>query len=367
MLKVTELNILIVDDTPANLRILSQVLEERGYRVRIANSGRRALDAVASNPPDLILLDIMMPEISGYQVCKQLKSQATTSQIPIIFISALDSTEDKVNAFEAGGVDYVTKPFHFEEVLARVETHLSIRALQKDLEIKNAQLEQEISERKRIEEKLREYAADLQAEKQQSDRLLLNILPRSVANDLKETGQTRPQVYPDVTVFFSDVVNFTQISSQMEPGCLIELLNEMFTAFDHIMAAHACERIKTIGDAYLAVCGMPRTNLAHAENIIHAAQEIIQFLQGANLPWQVRIGIHSGSVVGGVVGVQKYIYDVFGDTINTAARMEEYSEPMRINISETTYQQVEGHFKVSERQTIEVKGKGNLNMYFVEN
>jgi DNA-binding response OmpR family regulator len=366
MLKNEDLSILIVDDTPANLRILSQVFEEHGYRVRIANSGKRALEAIASNPPDLVLLDIMMPELSGYEVCKQLKSQPHTSEIPVIFISALDAAEDKVNAFAAGGVDYVTKPFHFEEVLARVQTHLSIRALQKRLEVKNDQLEREIMERKRVEEKLREYAIDLQVEQEKTDRLLLNILPSSVAHDLKETGQTLPQVYPEVTVYFSDIVGFTKISSELEPARLIELLNEMFTAFDHIMEKNACERIKTSGDAYLAVCGMPLANPNHAENMVRAAQETIRFLQGANLPWQVRIGIHSGSVVGGVVGVQKYIYDVFGDTINTAARMETYSEPMRINISDATYRRLAGRFKVSDREITQVRGKGNLRMYFVD-
>jgi class 3 adenylate cyclase len=274
-----------------------------------------------------------------------LKRQAGISEIPVIFISALDSTEDKVNAFAAGGVDYVTKPFHFEEVLARVQTHLALRALQKHLEIKNEQL---------------------QLEQEKTDRLLLNILPSSVAHDLKETGKTTPQIYPEVTVLFSDVVGFTEISSTLEPTRLIELLNQLFTAFDQIMEAHACERIKTSGDGYLAVCGMPVQNPQHAENIVLAAQEMIRFLGNFQFPWQVRIGIHTGSVIGGVVGVQKYIYDVFGDTINTAARMETYSEPMKINISEATYRKVLGRFKVRDREITQVRGKGNQRMYFVE-
>jgi PAS domain S-box-containing protein len=178
MLKTEGSSILIVDDTPANLRILSQILDERGYRVRIANNGPRALAAVASSPPDLILLDIMMPEMSGYEVCKKLKSQDNTREIPVIFISALNSTEDKINAFTSGGVDYVAKPFQFEEVLARVEAHLSIRALQKKLELKNRQLELEIAERMRGEEKLRQYTEDLQVEKQKSENLLLDIIPK---------------------------------------------------------------------------------------------------------------------------------------------------------------------------------------------
>jgi signal transduction histidine kinase/DNA-binding response OmpR family regulator len=144
-------NILIVDDCPANLRLLSRMLTERGYKVRAAPSGARALDAAHSTPPDLILLDVMMPEMDGYEVCERLKADAQTHEIPVIFISALDRTEDKVRAFIAGGVDYIPKPFQVEEVAARVETHMALRELQKNLQDKNAQLQQEITERARAE------------------------------------------------------------------------------------------------------------------------------------------------------------------------------------------------------------------------
>jgi sigma-B regulation protein RsbU (phosphoserine phosphatase) len=138
-------NILIVDDTPANLRLLSQMLAEQGYHVRPVPEGPLALAAVQAEPPDLILLDIRMPEMDGYQVCEQLKADAQTRDIPIIFISALDATQDKVRAFHAGGVDYVTKPFQAAEVLARVETHLALRELQKQLLDANERMAQELS------------------------------------------------------------------------------------------------------------------------------------------------------------------------------------------------------------------------------
>ncbi len=143
----------------------------------------------------------------------------------------------------------------------------------------------------------------------------------------------------------------------------------MFTVFDDIMTKHKCERIKTIGDAYLAVSGMPLKNKDHAENMIKAASEIKNYLEDRNktteVKWRIRIGIHSGKVVGGIVGVRKYIYDVFGDTINTASRMESNSEPMRINVSEATYSILKDKFNFIERNTIEVKGKGSMKMYFL--
>lgn len=141
----TKGDILVVDDTPANLRLLSKMLNEQGYRVRPVPDGRLALAAAQAKPPDLILLDIRMPDLNGYQVCERLKAESRTQDIPIIFISALDAVQDKVKAFTVGGVDYITKPFHIEEVLARVETHLALRKLQEQLEIANQKMAQELA------------------------------------------------------------------------------------------------------------------------------------------------------------------------------------------------------------------------------
>jgi len=210
----------------------------------------------------------------------------------------------------------------------------------------------------------------LSFEKAKSDKLLLNILPVRVANDLKEKGKTEPESFENVTVYFSDIVGFTHLSTQLEPKVLISELSNIFTVFDNIVEKNKCERIKTIGDAYFCVCGMPEENPHHAENIVQSAIEIIEYLRERNhtsqFKWKIRIGIHTGKVVGGVVGVKKYIYDVFGDSINTASRMESNSEPMKINISETTYQIIKDKFKVIERGSIPVKGKGEMRMYFVD-
>ncbi len=211
-------------------------------------------------------------------------------------------------------------------------------------------------------------------EKAKTDKLLLNILPVRVADDLRQRGRTEPESYQDVTVYFSDIVGFTQKSSELEPKMLISELNDLFTAFDDIMTRNDCERIKTIGDAYLAVCGMPAANPNHAVNILNAATQIIDYLRNRNkesiIKWQVRIGIHTGKVVGGIVGRRKYIYDVFGDTINTASRMESLSEPMQINISENVVQVLQANdaaktgLEFIEREPYEVKGKGPMRMFF---
>ena len=222
----------------------------------------------------------------------------------------------------------------------------------------------------KLEVMVTERTKELAEEKEKTEQLLLNTLPLKVVNDLKENGKTNPESFEEVTVYFSDIVGFTNISTQLEPALLISELNDIFTAFDDIMENNHCERIKTIGDAYLAVCGMPDRRELHAQQMAQAALEIRDYLaarnQKSDIQWKIRIGLHSGKVVGGVVGVKKYIYDVFGDTINTTSRMESNSEPMRINVSETTYRMLENKFTFTPREPMEIKGKGMMRMYFLE-
>jgi class 3 adenylate cyclase len=217
---------------------------------------------------------------------------------------------------------------------------------------------------------LLEVTEALQEEKHKTEKLLLNILPAQVAEELKTTGKSIPVCFENVTVFFSDIVDFTKIASGLQPRIVIEELSDIFTNFDYIFHRNQCERIKTIGDAYLSVCGMPEANDEHARNILNAALEARDYMYNRNksskLKWTMRMGIHSGQVVGGIVGVEKYIYDIFGDTINTASRMERYSEPMQINVSEDTRNYAMNYFKFTPRPETEVKGKGKINMYFVE-
>ena len=221
-----------------------------------------------------------------------------------------------------------------------------------------------------LEKIVEKRTLEISLEKDKSEKLLLNTLPAKVVSDLKLYGKTEPENFPEVTAYFSDVCGFTDMTSVLEPKLVISELSEIFTAFDDIMVRNHCERIKTIGDAYLAVCGMPEQNDNHAENMIKSAIEILSYLKERNstheLKWRIRIGINSGKVVGGIVGVRKYIYDVFGDTINTASRMESNSEPMRINVAEATYSILKDKYQFTTREPKEVKGKGLMNMYFLE-
>lgn len=338
--------ILIVEDSPVNQELLSRILTKTHYRVLVAGSGEAALEQTETVLPDLIVLDIMLPGMDGYAICRQLKNDARTKDIPIIFISSLDATEDKVGAFEAGGVDYITKPFHPGEVLSRIHTHLQICCLQHELEEKNQQL---------------------RAEKQKSETLLRNVLPERVGRELLATGCCAPQLFTDTTVCFADIVDFTVASSALAPEVIIHELNEIFTAFDRISLEYKCERMKTIGDAYLFACGVPEPDSNHAANVARASMEMIEFLENRNhnseYCWDIRVGINSGPLVGGVVGTEKYLYDIFGDTVNIAARMEELASPMRPNVSSTSYDLLKDNFHFSEGTDVEMKGKGKQIIY----
>ncbi len=209
---------------------------------------------------------------------------------------------------------------------------------------------------------------EITSEKQKSELLLLNILPQEVADELKETGESKAKLYNHVTVLFTDFVGFTRISEKLTPEELVAEIHHCFTAFDEIIERHGLEKIKTIGDAYLAVCGMPMEEERHAQKTIEAAIEIISFISKREIEgghFKMRIGINSGPVVAGIVGVKKFAYDIWGDTVNTAARMEQNSENGKINISGSTYELIKNDFKCLYRGKIQAKNKGEVDMYFV--
>ena len=211
-------------------------------------------------------------------------------------------------------------------------------------------------------------------EKRRSDDLLLNILPQEVAEELKTKGSAEAKHFDEVTILFTDFKDFTEISEKMTPGELVDEIHTCFKAFDLIMEKYGIEKIKTIGDSYMCAGGLPLTNKTHAFDVVKAGLEIQRFVSNraealtaeGKAPFHIRIGIHTGPVVAGIVGIKKFAYDIWGDTVNTASRMESNGEVGKVNISETTYALVKDKFKFTPRGKIQVKGKGELDMYFVE-
>jgi len=214
----------------------------------------------------------------------------------------------------------------------------------------------------------------IENEKKRSDDLLLNILPKEVADELKETGTYEPRQFDNVSVVFADIINFTKISQHLGPKRLVEELNFIFSEFDKIMKKHGLEKIKTIGDAYLAVSGLPDEVPDHAIRAIKASIDLQKFMNkflssksSEKTPFfEMRLGINSGPVVGGIVGKNKFAYDIWGDTVNKAARLEQHSSAGRINISGRTYDLVKNEFNCTYRGQIETKNNDLIDMYYVE-
>lgn len=211
-------------------------------------------------------------------------------------------------------------------------------------------------------------------EKHRSEELLLNILPEEVAEELKAKGSADAKLIDEVTVLFTDFKGFTALSEKMSPKELVQDLHECFTAFDHIIQKYGLEKIKTIGDSYMAAGGLPTPTTTHAQDVVHAALEIRKYMETTkearikdNLPYfEIRIGVHTGPVVAGIVGVKKFAYDIWGDTVNIASRMESSGVAGKVNISGSTYQLIKDNFKCEYRGKIEAKSKGMVDMYFVE-
>ncbi len=259
--------------------------------------------------------------------------------------------------------------------------------LEREFELKTVELEQ-ISQREKL---IRNFALgglgivliflvfviiqrnNISKERKRSDALLLNILPSAVAEELKVTGKSETQAFDEVTVLFTDFKGFTQISERLSPKELVQELDEHFKAFDAIMEKYGVEKIKTIGDSYMAAGGLPVANTTNPFDVVTAAMDIKTYMENVNAGkqagkevFEIRIGIHTGPIVAGIVGVKKFAYDIWGDTVNTASRMESSGEAGKVNISESTYQHVKDNFNCTYRGNITAKNKGEIAMYFVD-
>jgi len=479
--------ILIVDDNPDNLELLFFFLSDSNFTVLLATDGKSAIEKVESAQPDLIILDVMMPGIDGFETCRRLKANESSKDIPVIFMTALSETVDKLRGFNVGAVDYLTKPIQEEELKARVTTHITLRNLNRSLLEQNLRLEQEIRKRQQKEDELRlsnqaiaassngiviadarepdlpiiyinpafermtgysaqeiigrncrflqgpdkdqpalnelrsalrggrdckvvlsNYRKDgtrfwnelsvspiydgagnlthfvgiqmditerkqaqeaLREQQEQTEKLLLNILPEPIAERLKLEPSTIADSFEEVSVLFADLVGFTAFSAERSAKELVEILNLIFSKFDRLAEKHGLEKIKTIGDAYMVVAGLPTPRTDHAEAIAQMAldmqQAIVNLSAEMGETFSIRIGINSGSVVAGVIGIKKFSYDLWGDTVNTASRMESQGIPGAIQVTAQTYERLRDKYLFEERGVIRVKGKGEMTTYLL--
>ncbi|WP_432261730.1 adenylate/guanylate cyclase domain-containing protein [Cupriavidus sp. TMH.W2] len=373
--------ILVVDDLEANVLLLERMLNAAGYTSVESTTDPRMVSGLhGKNHYDLILLDLQMPGMDGFEVMEHLKAIEPDSYLPVIVITA--QPDHKLRALRAGAKDFVSKPFDLGEVLMRVRNMLEVRLLHseslqygRELERKVCELEASRETIVRQSDELRHLYEKLVCEQQVTERLLLNVLPAPIAerlklrSDLIATGQ--PEIIADrfeeVSVLFADLVQFTRFSPALSPERLVAILNEIFADFDDIADKRGLEKIKTIGDAYMAAAGLPAPAADHAARAAHMALDMMEFLNRFNersgYALQLRIGIHSGAVVAGVIGRRKFIYDLWGDTVNIASRMESQGIVDGIQVTDDTRQQLGKTFLLEDHGVIAARGIGDVHTW----
>ena len=475
--------ILVVDAMPTDLRLLTAALTKHSYGITSALEGVTALSKARDEKPDLILLDIRLPGMNGYEVCQRLKADAVTRDIPVLFVSSVSDAQGKVKAFEVGGVDYITKPVQVAEMLARVEHQLNLRQLQQRLEEQNVRMQLEMQERQQADERYRSifensidgifqssldghyisvnpalakmygYATPeelivsisnianqlytdpgrrqgigvylqqqgqvagaesrvqrkdgskiwisenirvvkdeqgrslyyegtvrditerrrmesaLRHQRKKTEGLLMSMLPPTVAERLKQNRGTIADSFNDVTVLFADIADFTAFSSRIKPIEQVSLLNKLFSVFDQLAEDYGVEKIKTIRDVYMVAGGVPVAKENHAAAIADIALAMhdtaTDFQTKLGEPFQLRIGISTGSVVAGVIGQKKWTYDLWGDTVNLASRMQSQGAPGRTQVTASTYHQLKQGYTLTERGILEVYGIGKMTTYWL--
>jgi PAS domain S-box-containing protein len=510
--------ILVVDDTNTNRELIFNILKssENDYDFLEASNGKEGFECALNNLPDVILMDIRMPKVDGIQAIKMLKQDERTREIPILVLTAYNSSENLQESFEVGAFDYITKPVDSGELISRINKALGINEKIKDIQGKIAEYETkkteienlalisgnsqnsfiliktdgelewasdgfqnfhgmnleefklkkgstifslspdpeiislfnfcvakkqpvdyssklkdsrggerwlqtfvspilngsgqvdrliateiDITSLKRKEEELNtqnqrmqtvmqnlEKANHLleeqkneinkqkqliQEEQNKSEKLLLNILPFEIARQLKSKGKAVSRQYKTVSVLFADFKGFSRYSMELEPNDLVNILDTYFAKFDEIIGRHYLEKIKTIGDAYMCAGGLPLRNKSNPFDAVLAGLEIQSYMNKLNDSkvvnnlsiWELRIGVHTGPVVAGVVGRRKFAYDIWGETVNIASRMEHAGHVGMVNISGATYEFVKDFFECDYRGKIEAKNIGKVDMYFV--
>lgn len=397
--------ILFVDDEPDMEELIKQRLRkhvrEEKFILEFAGNGRLALEKLkVYDDIRIIVTDINMPEMDGLTLLSELAKLDRPTRT--LVVSAYGDMQNIRSAMNNGAFDFVTKPIDFIDLdLTLEKTFQEVLYLLQSLDTKQKLQDETIERIKAQEEALRQAEENtklithqnrlleekvaertlelaekndtLNIELQRSEQLLLNILPYETAQELKMSGKAVARFYPDITVMFTDFKGFTHIAEKLSPEQLVQEIDEFFTAFDLIMEKNGIEKIKTIGDAYMAASGLPAVNDTHALDMVNAAVDIIEYMEvqkqiriAANRPvFDIRIGIHTGPVVAGIVGHKKFAYDIWGDAVNLASRMESSGEAGQINISQATYDRISSTYSCIFRGEIEAKNKGKVGMYFV--
>lgn len=341
-MSVPDAAILVVDDNADNRYTLCRRLRREGYSdLEEATNGREALERVAARPFDLVLLDIMMPELDGFQVLERLKAHETWRHIPVIMISALSEFESVVRCIEMGAEDYLQKPFNSVLLRARVSASL---------------------ERKRLHDRELAHLAEIDRQRQRADRLLHAILPGPAVAELKANDRIAPRRFDQVAVLFADVLGFTLYCDRHPPEHVVDNLDRLAAAFEAITKEHGLEKIKTVGDAFVATANLLQPHDDSVMACLGAASALAEAARRTPANWQMRVGIHLGPVVAGVVGSTKFSFDLWGDTVNVAQRLSAYGGEPAIYLSADAWALVADRARGYPLGPVSIKGKGEIEI-----
>ncbi len=347
MMNKNNVKILIVEDENIIAKDIQQTVVRLGYSVSdIVNSGEEAIKSIEQKLADVILMDIMLKgELSGIETAQIISRHFS---IPVVYLSALTDEETLQKAKLTEPFGFVLKPFDGKELHNTIEIALYKHKMETELRKRNKEIEEE---------------------KKRSEELLHHILPADIVKELKLKGEVRPRLYELITICFIEFYGFSDLSSKLSPHKLVNELHDIFKDFDTIIENHGIEKMKTIGLTYMVVGGLSGDIDNHAVNIIKAGLDMLKYLidrnKNSDIKWMIKAGVNSGQVVAGIVGSNKFIFDVWGDTVNIASRIISSSESGKINVSGTTYELIKDAFVCEYRGKLAAKGKGEIDMYFV--
>lgn len=342
--KVAGGRILVVDDNEMNRSLLFDQLYRQGHTVEVVDNGAEAIQRLREKAFDVVLLDVMMPVMDGIQTLEIIKSEPKTRELPVIMLSAVDDMDKVVRCIEMGAEEYLPKPF--ERVLLRARIGAAL-------------------EKKRLRDRERMYLEQIEIEKKHSEELLRVILPEEIVSELRTTNTVAPRRYEEVAVMFCDIVGFTPYCEANEPEDVVSYLQDLVECYEDLAGKYKLEKIKTIGDAFMAAAGLLIPLENPVANCVKCALEMVNDTARIAAHWQVRIGIHVGPVIAGVVGRKKYLFDLWGDTVNTAARVESYGKPGTVHLSREAWSRVERMAEGQSMGAVEIRGKGSMELYQV--
>ncbi len=336
-------SILVVDDVEDNRYMLTRRLDRLGYNnVDTASDGQEALARLADTPYDLVLLDIMMPGMDGYDVLRIMKRDPRFRDIPVIVVSALGEMDATIKCIELGAEDRLPKPF--DPVLLRARISASL-------------------DKKRLRDMQAEYLRQIEAEKSRADAILHDILPDAAVDELMATNAVHPRRFDEVAVLFCDIVGFTSFCDTVAPEDVVTHLESWVDAAEMVAVRHGLEKIKTIGDEFMATAGLLHPVTQPARAAVLCALDMVSTASELDAHWDLRVGVHIGPVVAGVIGQRKYQFDLWGDTVNTAARIVRQAEPGTVLCSAEVWKKAGDDLSGASRGTFDLRGKGSVELF----